>query len=72
MLCLYQPFMTIWMGKDMLLPVSTMILFCAYLYIMKIGDVLAIYSGAAGLYWESRFVTIAEAVGQCYLKLLFR
>lgn len=67
MLCLYQPFMTIWMGEGMLLPVSTMILFCAYLYIMKIGDVLAIYSGANGLYWESRFVTIAEAVANITL-----
>ena len=61
MLCLYQPFMTLWMGEKMLLPVSTMILFCAYLYIMKIGDVLSIYTASKGLYWERRFVTTAEA-----------
>jgi len=67
MLCLYQPFMTIWMGKNMLLPISTMILFCAYLYIMKIGDVLCIYSGVQGLYWESRYVTIAEAAANIIL-----
>lgn len=62
MLCLYQPFMSIWMGKNMLLPVSTMILFCAYLYIMKIGEILSVYSDARGLYWEKRYITITEAV----------
>lgn len=67
MLCLYQPFMTLWMGEKMLLPVSTMILFCAYLYIMKIGDVLSIYTASKGLYWESRFVTIAEALANIVL-----
>lgn len=67
MLSLYQPFMTIWMGKDLLLPASTMVLFCAYLYIMKSGDILAIYSEAIGLYWEERFVTSFEAVANIML-----
>ena len=67
MLCLYQPFMKLWMGESMLLPVSTMILFCAYLYIMKIGDVLAAYSGTKGLFWESRYICIAEAVANILL-----
>jgi len=67
MLCLYQPVMTMWMGRHMLLPMPTVILFCAYLYIMKIGDVRAIYSGAKGLYWESRHVTIAEAIANITL-----
>lgn len=67
MLCLYQPFMTIWMGENMLLPVSTMLLFCVYLYIMKLGDVLAIYIGAQGLYWERRYITIAEAAANILL-----
>lgn len=67
MLCLYQPFMRLWMGESMLLPVSTMALFCVYLYILKIGEVLSIYSSVKGLYWESRFVTIAEAVANISL-----
>lgn len=67
MLCLYQPFMTLWVGKDMLLPVSTMVLFCVYFYLLKMGDIASIYSGANGLFWESRYITIAEAVGNITL-----
>lgn len=67
MLCLYQPFMTIWMGADMLLPVSTMILFPAYLYILKLSDVYSNYIIANGLYWEERYVTIAQAAGNILL-----
>lgn len=67
MLCLYQPFMKLWTGEQMLLPVSTMVLFCVYLYVLKIGDVMAIYSGTKGLFWERRYITIAEAVGNITL-----
>lgn len=67
MLCLYQPFMTLWVGKDMLLPVPTMILFCVYLYLIKMGSIAAIYSGVNGLFWESRYITIAEAIGNITL-----
>lgn len=70
MLCLYQPFMKLWMGETMLLPVSTMVLFCVYLYIMKIGEVLSIYTAAKGLYWEERFVASAEAVANIALNYI--
>lgn len=67
MLCLYQPFMRLWAGDQMLLPVPTMVLFCVYLYLLKIGDVMSIYSGTRGLFWEQRYITIAEAVGNITL-----
>ena len=67
MLCLYQPFMRLWAGEQLLLPVPTMVLFCVYLYLLKIGDVISIYSGVRGLFWERRYITIAEAVGNITL-----
>lgn len=67
MLCLYQPFMRLWAGEQLLLPVPTMVLFCVYLYLLKIGDVISIYSGVRGLFWERRHITIAEAVGNITL-----
>lgn len=67
MLCLYQPFMKLWVGEEMLLPCSTMVLFPVYLYVLKIGDVMSIYCGALGLYWEERYFTIAEAVSNITL-----
>ena len=44
-----------------------MVLFCVYLYLLKIGDVMSIYSGTRGLFWEQRYITIAEAVGNITL-----
>ena len=67
MLCLYQPFMKLWVGVDMLLPASTMVLFCVYLYILRIEATLWLYSETLGLHWERRYITIAEAVGNVTL-----
>lgn len=67
MLCLYQPFMTMWVGEQMLLPTATMALFCVYLYTIKMGETLGIYIEVLGLHWERRFITAAEAVGNITL-----
>jgi O-antigen/teichoic acid export membrane protein len=38
LLCLYQPFMKLWMGEDMLLPMSAVGLICLYFYLLKLGE----------------------------------
>ncbi|WP_295363450.1 hypothetical protein [uncultured Succinivibrio sp.] len=60
--CLYQPFMTLWVGKDMLLPMVDVALFCVYFYSLTIGDVRSRYSSAAGLFWESKNYIVAESL----------
>ena len=37
LLCLYQPFMEIWMGKNMMLPMSAVVLFCMYFYLLTLS-----------------------------------
>lgn len=71
LLCLYQPFMMIWMGKDLMFPFFTVILFCVYFYSLKLGDIRSIYSSAAGLFWQSRYYVIAEAAANAVLNYLF-
>lgn len=61
LLCLYQQFMGIWAGKDLLLPMSSVVLFCLYFYTLKLGDVRSIYVDAAGIWWQLRFRALAEA-----------
>jgi len=58
---LYQPFMYLWMGKDNLLPLSSVILFCMYFFLLKMGDMQSVYYNAAGLWWHYRKCTIVEA-----------
>lgn len=62
MVCLYQPFMKLWVGKDLMFPESIAGLFALYFYIMKMGDIRAIYSDAKGLWWENRYRTIFETI----------
>lgn len=62
MLCLYQPFIELWVGKSNVLPLSTVILCCIYFYMMKLGDVAAVYRQAAGIWWEDKFRPIVESV----------
>ena len=70
MLCLYQPFMNIWMGKDFLFANHIMILFPIYFYISKMGDIRWVYSEAAGLFWEDRRRCIIEAIANLLLNYL--
>lgn len=52
LLCLYQPFMEIWVGKDMMLSFWMVILFCLYFYATMIQRIVVIYKDAAGIWKE--------------------
>lgn len=62
LLVLYQPFMTIWMGKENLFSFQMVVIFCVYFYFLNIGSIRAVYHDAAGLWWEARYRAIFEAV----------
>lgn len=62
LLSLYQPFMKLWMGKDYLFPLSTVICFCVYFYILKMGDILSSYYQAIGLWFEGKYRAIVETI----------
>lgn len=62
MVVLYQPFMRLWVGEELLFPMDTMLLFCIYFYVNNLAQVRSVYSEASGLWWEFRYITIAEMV----------
>jgi len=51
LLNMYQPFITLWVGNESLLPFSSVILFTLYFFIVKIKTVGLLFKDAAGL-WE--------------------
>lgn len=67
MLCLYQPFMQLWVGDKLMLPVGTMVLFCVYIYVMSASDIKNVYYTARGLWWEGRWRAVMEVVANCVL-----
>ena len=70
LLCLFQPFMKLWMGQDMLLPFSSVILFCIYFLELCMSDIISLYKDAAGLWWHGRYRTVIEAVANLILNFV--
>lgn len=70
MMCLYQPFMKLWMGEEMMFSNHIMFLFCYYFIMMKQGDISSVYYQAAGLWWEGKFRSVFEAVINLALNLV--
>lgn len=62
MLCLYQPFMQLWVGEKLMFPFVIVVQFCCYFYSLTMGDMRSIYSNSSGLFWQGRFYVIVEAI----------
>jgi len=70
LLCLYQPFIYAWIGKDMLFGMPVVIGLCLYFYILITGAIRWVYHEGAGLWWECRYIMIGEAVANVVLNIL--
>ena len=70
MLCVYQPFMTIWMGKENLLGFSLVICFTLYYYFIGMNKLLSMFKDAAGLWHRDRFRPLIAALVNLALNLL--
>ncbi len=71
LLCLYQPFMKIWMGEDLCLSFSAVVLFCVYFYILRMNDMKYLYNAATGLWWKLKWRAIVESVVNVALNVIF-
>lgn len=60
--CLFQPFTEMYFGKEMMFSYEIVILLCVYFFVYEMGDICAVYSSAAGLWWESRYRLVTEAI----------
>lgn len=67
LLCLYQPFMEIWLGKNNMLPFSVVIALCFYFYVWTAGDIRSQYTDASGLWHKEKARSIVETVGNLVL-----
>lgn len=62
LVCLYQPFMTIWMGKNMLLPFCDIVLLAVWLCIGVVQHSYFLYLTGNGMWWEMRWPYICSTV----------
>lgn len=67
---LYQPFMELWVGKDLLLDFSVVICFVIYYYVHEVNQLLNTYKDAGGIWHEDRFRPLVTAIANLGMNLL--
>jgi len=67
---LFQPFMKLWMGTDLLLPYQLVILLCVYFWVYEYIMMASVYKDAGGIWHEDRFRPLISGLVNLSLNLL--
>ena len=57
-----EPFISLWVGKQYILPVGVLIVLSINFYIQGIRSTSAVFQEAAGLFYEDRYISLLEAI----------
>ncbi|WP_408071422.1 lipopolysaccharide biosynthesis protein [Butyrivibrio sp. JL13D10] len=66
---LFQPFMELWVGKDLMLGLGAVVCFCVYFFIQEINKVLNLYKDASGIWHEDRYRPLVVAITNLSLNI---
>ena len=69
-ICLFQPFMRVWVGEELLLDFSAVVCFCGYFFLYEINQLLNTYKDAAGIWHEDRFRPLVTALSNLGMNLI--
>ena len=61
-MCLYQPFMQVWVGTQYMFPLSIVICLTILFFSKEIRGIVGLYKDALGMWWEDRFKPIVISV----------
>ena len=70
MLCLYQPFMKVWVGEEYLLPFHTTVFFVVCFYVNLIRRINVTFKDACGIWVEDRFKPLISGLVNVALNLI--
>lgn len=70
LLCLYQPFMEIWVGQELMLSFPAVVCFCVYYFVYEVNQLLNTYKDAAGIWHEDRFRPLVTALSNLVMNLI--
>ena len=70
LLCIYQPFMELWTGKDLMLSLSAVVCFVVYFFVRQFNALFNLYKDASGMWHEDRFRPLAAALTNLALNLI--
>ncbi len=69
MACLYQPFMKIWVGEELMLSTGNMLLFVLYFYFINMNHMRNEYILGNAIWWKLKGAYLAEAIGNLVLNI---
>lgn len=70
LLCLYQPFMEMWVGENLMLSFSAVVCFVVYFFVRQLNALFNMYKDASGMWHEDRLRPLAAALTNLFLNLL--
>ena len=70
LLCLYQPFMKLWVGEELMLPFPYVVMFTTYFFVFKWMDMLHVYLEASGIWWQTRYIPLIAAAFNLVVNIL--
>ena len=70
LLCLYQPFMELWVGKDLMFSFSAVVCFVVYFFVRQMNSLFNLYKDASGMWHEDRFRPLTAALTNLVLNLI--
>lgn len=70
LLCIYQPFMELWVGKDLMLSLSAVVCFVIYFFVRQFNGLFNLYKDASGMWHEDRLRPLAAALTNLVLNLI--
>ena len=68
-LCLYQPFMELWVGRDLLMEFGVVICLVIYFFVHCLNIFLNSYKDASGIWHEDRYRPLVEAAVNLILNI---
>lgn len=69
LVCLYQPFMKIWVGNENLLSFGVVICLAIYIYILITNQMLCLYKDASGIWHKDRYRPLITALANLLMNL---
>ncbi|MGN8804180.1 MULTISPECIES: lipopolysaccharide biosynthesis protein [unclassified Blautia] len=70
LLCIYQPFMELWVGKNLMLSISAVVCFVIYFFVRQFNALFILYKDASGMWHEDRLRPLAAALANLTLNLI--
>ncbi len=70
LMCLYQTFMELWVGKDLLLELSAVVCLVIYYFVYEINSLLNLYKDSAGIWHSDRWRPLVTAILNLILNLI--